>query len=214
MSKIITLKDNITGETIYPTIPHKLVTDFRGSNICGIFDYHSQLLNDNITIHGVDTIKNCNNSIKNLKGLETDSSIKNLSKCITENSIVTTSVNLLNSDKDIEELDLNNYINKDEDFYNTEEITNLVENTIKSYSYIQENAPQYSPVGKEIRVTEDAIYIGINGIWYKIDINNVDDFSIDGSTLRISNQNTTITENTLNINNPSSTIIDTKLKLN
>lgn len=172
MNKLITLKDKITGETIYPTTSSNAVIDENGNNICGIVTHTSELFND-IFISGVNEIISKSQAIKSLKGLDTNTEQKQLSYCIVDNNTVEKRLEILKDTVD----DVNNklqttdYIDSYmEDIYDDCGLKSEVDTVIKDRVYIQYGTPQFAPAPdiKELMVDDNNIYIGINGVWYVI----------------------------------------------
>lgn len=217
MSKIIELRDKITEEPIYPVTSFNLVTDFKGSNIYGIFENSSNTFTRDSVTYSLNKVSKSNQSIKSLVGINTDDSTKDLSECILENEIVTKRIETLDDTVEIIE---ENYISKEEELYTLNTMKNLVDNVLNnSVAYIQSGTPLYAPVIKEIRTDDNNVYFGINGLWYTVEVDSIIqllNFNIQGQTLKIfgADNAASINNDSLKLNNPGSIVTNNKLKIN
>lgn len=177
-NKIIILKDNNTGEDIFPTIPSNYVLNRLGENIVGIldrefFDYYNTSNN-----WGTNKIASMLQKIKSLENIESSSLQRKLSSIVVDNIFNKNRLNYIKDINDNLENKLQNYendfVNKElGDLCNSQEIINMVENTIESKPFIVYGTPEFAPVGKELMIDENNIYIGIDGVWYVINKNGI-----------------------------------------
>ena len=159
MRKIVTLKDSITQEDVYPITPGKLVLDKNGSNILGVLD--SEIRNfSELTIRDEEILMEQSlNKISELSGLEiTDENVKELAKLVVENE--KTKQGIKSIKEKIE--DIKDTLDKLGDICKSSEVINL-SNIIKI------GKPNEIPIDKELRLDEDGnFYIGIDGEWFII----------------------------------------------
>lgn len=208
MSKIIELKDKNTNESIYPTIPNNLITNFKGTDLCGSFESDINKFSKDMN-WCIEKIKENSRAVKSLSGLNTKATTRQLSRSITENFEISTKLDTL--EKLTTEVDESKFLNKKDDLYNSESFKNTVNSIIGNHIYINNGTPQSAPIGKEIWVDDDTIYFGINGVWYSASINNYN-FNIQNQTLSI--QNVETSSNTVILKSTTSSVEGTKLKLN
>lgn len=167
MSKLITIKDRITGEEVYPTIPVNSAIDETGSNILGVVEKKLDVLQNN-----VNQVKS--SSITLLGKIKTNPELSNKEKRLSAqvNQIHQNNQNL-NLLKDAQTTITSNLsvdnISKDDDIYTTEDVMRSEEIILESRSYLTfDKVPKYAPKGRRILIGEDGyLYIGINKVWYK-----------------------------------------------
>ena len=159
MRKIVTLKDSITQEDVYPITPGKLVIDKNGSNILGVLD--SEIRNfSELTIRDEEILMEQSlNKISELSGLDiTDENVKELAKLVVENE--KTKQGIKSIKEKIE--DIKDTLDKLGDICKSSEVINL-SNIIKI------GKPNEIPIDKELRLDEDGnFYIGVDGEWFII----------------------------------------------
>lgn len=164
MRKIVTLKDSITQEDVYPITPGKLVLDKNGSNILGVLD--SEIRNfSELTIRDEEILMEQSlNKISELSGLDiTDENVKELAKLVVENEKTKQGIKTIK--EKIE--DIKDTLDKLGDICKSSEVINL-SNIIKI------GKPNEIPIGKELRLDEDGnFYIGLDGLWYVVESSSI-----------------------------------------
>ena len=175
MRKIVTLKDKITQEDIYPIVPDKAVIDKNGSSILGVLDSEAREVFDKMMVSEI-KIDSSLNSISGLEGLSlSDNKIKDLADLVVQVERNKEKIELLNEVLvKIGDL-LDTGISKSElGIYENPELIEKVDTEIIKKTYIKFGTPEYKPKGKELRIGDDGkLYIGLNGLWYVIESSGI-----------------------------------------
>lgn len=191
MGKLITLKDRITQEPIYPATSSTSVLDSRGGNIMGIFDAKTDKILEK-TKQSLGNIKQASTSIGKLYGLSATDKEKSTAKTVVQIQNNQYNTHLLIEDSDIIQEIFNEAIEKDYDVYDNLEIINFIDNVIFQTCQISNEVPTYAPVKKEIRIANGKLYIGLGKIWYVVDsigsiIIDTPNATVSGSTITLRN---------------------------
>lgn len=171
MAKIIKMIDPNTQEQVYPTTSSTLVLNKNGSNIHGIFDKKTDSMMNSVR-EGVGEVGQSIESIKNLSGMSSISdSIKRLANNVVQ--IQSNSVKLNIASNLVEQITprIEGIVSDDirDQVYKSEELVDLVDNSLNTRVQIIQGTPQTAPRGKELRVGDDGkLYIGLEGVWYVI----------------------------------------------
>lgn len=168
MGKLITLKDRITGESIYPNIPvTAVINEENGSNILG--EVESQIRGIDKSLNtSLSNITTSLDKIKKLEGLDASKEEKELALNIVriqENKRNLETLQIQNSDINNK---LNDYIEKSEVLKETD-IIEKVTDQFDNRAYIRSGgAPTSAPNRRQIRIgTDGHLYVGIGKLWYK-----------------------------------------------
>ena len=167
MGKLITLKDKITGESIYPNIPTTAVINMNGSNILGEVESKVGKINKSLN-NAISSIITSLNKIKNLEGLDTSKKEKNLALNI---------VRVQENKKDLEIIKTQDTSinNKFKDSVEKSEVSTeneVINSTVDYFDnrvYIRSGKiPTSASSKRQIRIgTDGYLYISIGKIWYK-----------------------------------------------
>ena len=167
MGKLITLKDKITGESIYPNIPTTAVINMNGSNILGEVESKVGKINKSLN-NAISSIITSLNKIKNLEGLDTSKKEKNLALNI---------VRVQENKKDLEIIKTQDTSinNKFKDSVEKSEVSTeneVINSTVDYFDnrvYIRSGKiPTSASSKRQIRIgTDGYLYISIGRIWYK-----------------------------------------------
>ena len=198
MGKLITLKDRITQESIYPTTSSTSVLDSHGGNIMGIFDNNTDKILEK-TKQSLGNIKQASISIGKLIGLDNATEKeKSTAKTVVQiqNNQYDTEILVGNSETIQEKFD--NAIDKEYDVYDNIEIINLIDNVIFKNCQISNEVPTYAPVEKEVRIAGGKLYIGLGKIWYVIDA--IGSITIDTPNATVSDSTITLRNGSVNEN--------------
>ena len=175
MRKIVTLKDKITQEDIYPIVPDKAVIDKNGSSILGVLDSEAREVFDKMMVSET-KIDSSLNSISGLEGLSlSDDKIKDLADLVVQVERNKEKIELLNEVLvKIGDL-LDTGISKSElGIYENPELIEKVDTEIIKKTYIKFGTPEYKPKGKELRIGNDSkLYIGLDGLWYVVESSGI-----------------------------------------
>ena len=161
MGKIVTLKDKITQEDIYPVTSGKSVLDKNGSSILGVLDSEIRNFSETEIRDGEILMEQSLAKISELSGLSiSDSKVRDLAGIVVENELTKQEIESLK--KKIEKIK-ENFEKPEvsiEDLARSNEVIELV-NIFKA------GKPTEDPIGKELRLDEEGnFYIGIDGVWY------------------------------------------------
>lgn len=167
MGKLITLKDKITGESIYPNIPTTAVINMNGSNILGEVESKVGKINKSLN-NAISSVITSLNKIKNLEGLDTSKKEKNLALNI---------VRVQENKKDLEIIKIQDTSinNKFKDSVEKSEVSTeneVINSTVDYFDnrvYIRSGKiPTSASSKRQIRIgTDGYLYISIGRIWYK-----------------------------------------------
>ena len=168
MGKLITLKDRITGESIYPNIPvTAVINEENGSNILGEVESKVGEIDKSLNT-SLSNITTSLDRIKKLEGLDASKEEKELALNIVRIQENKRNLETLQTQNSSINSKLKNYIEKSEVLKNTEvieEVTDQFDNRV----YIRSgNTPTFAPNRRQIRIgTDGHLYVGIGKLWYK-----------------------------------------------
>lgn len=167
MGKLITLKDRITGESIYPNIPTTAVINKNGSNILGEIESKVGEINKSLN-NALSSITTSLNKIKKLEGLDISKDEKDLSLNL---------VRIQENRKELEVIEeqnakIDNKIKEGIEKSNVSTESSTINNVIDYFDnriYIRSGkAPTSNPNKQQIRVgTDGYLYISTGKVWYK-----------------------------------------------
>lgn len=167
MGKLITLKDKITGESIYPNIPTTAVINMNGSNILGEVESKVGKINKSLN-NAISSIITSLNKIKNLEGLDISKKEKNLALNI---------VRVQENKKDLEiikiqDTSINNKFKDSVEKSKVSTENEVINSTVDYFDnrvYIRSGKiPTSASSKRQIRIgTDGYLYISIGRIWYK-----------------------------------------------
>lgn len=194
MGKLITLKDRITQESIYPATSSTSVLDSHGGNIMGIFDVKTDKILEK-TKQSLGNIKQASTSISKLDGLSNATEKeKSAAKTVVQIQNNQYDTDILIGDSETIQEKFNNAIDKEYDIYDNMGIIDLIDNVIFKNCQISNEIPTFAPVENEVRMADGKLYIGLGKIWYVID--SVGSITID-------TPNATISDTTMTLRNGS-----------
>lgn len=167
MGKLITLKDRITGESIYPNIPTTAVINKNGSNILGEIESKVGEINKSLN-DALSSITTSLNKIKKLEGLDISKDEKDLSLNL---------VRIQENRKELEVIEeqnakIDNKIKEGIEKSNVSTESSTINDVIDYFDnriYIRSGkAPTSNPNKQQIRVgTDGYLYISTGKVWYK-----------------------------------------------
>ena len=167
MGKLITLKDRITGESIYPNIPTTAVINKHGSNILGEIESKVGEIDKSLN-NALSSITTSLNKIKKLEGLDISKDEKDLSLNL---------VRIQENRKELEVIEeqnakIDNKIREGIEKSNVSTESSTINNVIDYFDnriYIRSGkAPTSNPNKQQIRVgTDGYLYISTGKVWYK-----------------------------------------------
>ena len=181
MAELITLRNQKTGEIIYPVTTYKNVFNKKGSNILGYVDHQINQVKDFVQ-RGLDVVTTEQEKIKKLEGSDLSPESVEISNQISQIIEHSENVNQLEQDKIKikEEIYCSDNLNIS-DFINdkgVEEITNTIASEKIFIKYCKV-PPTYAPIKNTIKICSNGYaYIGINGIWYSIKLSQSEKYDV------------------------------------
>lgn len=169
MGKLITLKDKVTGESIYPNIPvTAVINEEKGSNILGEVESQVREIDKSLNT----SLSNITTSLDKIKKLE---GLKDANK--GEKELALDVVKVHENKRNLETLQTQNSSinNKLSDTIEKSEILNetgVIEKSTDKFDdriYIRSgNVPTYAPNKRQVKIgTDGHLYVGIGKFWYK-----------------------------------------------
>lgn len=166
MSKYITIKDNKTSESLFPTTHTDLILDDNGNSILGFVDNKIKELDFTIA-KKTNKIIHSENSIINLDGKNPTREEKIISKNVTQIAINKNTLTNLELNLNTEQNRLDNSITKD-NCYTENDVIEVLDYLNKTTGFIEFGTPTTKPNRKRIMVDNNNLYIGIYDHWYVI----------------------------------------------
>lgn len=177
MAELVTLKDQKTGEVVYPVTTYKNVLNKKGSNILGYLDHQVEYVR-NYVQNGLSIVTTEQEKIKNLEGSDFSKTSIKISSRISQIIEHGENVDLLEQDKDkiIEELNSPDNL-KISEFTDEIGVKNIADTIASEKIFVKycNVPPTYAPIKNTIKICSNGYaYVGISGVWYVIKLSQTE----------------------------------------
>lgn len=168
MGKLITLKDRITGESIYPNIPvTAVINEGDGSNILGEVESQVREIDKSLNT-SLSNITTSLDKIKKLEGLNASKEEKELALDIVRVHENKRNLETLQTQNSSINNKLNDTIEKSEILNETSVIEKSTDNFDNRVYIRSGKVPTYAPNRRQVKIgTDGHLYVGIGKFWYK-----------------------------------------------